>query len=719
MTSAAQHPAILPPADMDLLPGLKALCPDIAEAFTLEVVAQGSWWKMQHIYDATSVDNMAICYINNKQLAGHVYFKLHPAVVQSAGYASGGGAGDTGLQAFYAKALQLDDAEFAEFHTIDFNEVSVVDKIFGRRCFMRPSYSGLEAAINKIFEVAADERRCALVLGNPGIGKTYFGLYLLLRAIRAKRTVVYYNVVIRPNAAFLFTASGEALALKPSDERIEAALHLSSTLYIVDSFPPPIYDCCTVLITSPNRSIFKDFNKSAPGMGVEALYMPVWSLDELKLLRDAIRPNLDDADITALFEHWGGIARAVVENAKRLIRFLGQPRNPLETAINTCSVKQTLEALGNQSEHAEDISHKLIHAQCTTDFLLAGYEFASEYVRVRVLDRLARKERFALLRFAALRGDSFSAALRSHVFEFMAHERLAAGGEFACKPLAGPTPVLSTITIPRSVVMHRSTPLMLDELASTSATPTYFWPWQRNFAAVDSIRVVVGERPMLFQMTVGSCHPVKGMALKKLLDMIGEVRGLYFVVPADRFEAFRSQQYVIESGDPLTHIPIAVQEVQQFAICLDLWEMYQQEQRSVQPTEALPSSQAAAATVPPAIPSSAVVTPVGAAAMHSRRREREDEQGSRKKAKMSGKHIAQHDQGGQARLHHRCSHALGQDHRQDFPPGPPDRRAAAHRQVQATQATPALQATQLQDDQQHSSQGAAVGQRRRQCIRAL
>jgi hypothetical protein len=95
-------------------------------------------------------------------------------------------------------------------------------------------------------------------LGNPGIGKSSFGYYVLYRALRAGRTVCYQAELLE-NASYIFYPTHVERVKKGGLP--EQLLNDFRTVYISDSMKPGRFDAFTLLITSPQKRVWGEFDK--------------------------------------------------------------------------------------------------------------------------------------------------------------------------------------------------------------------------------------------------------------------------------------------------------------------------------------------------------------------------------------------------------------------------------------------------------------------------
>jgi hypothetical protein len=122
-----------------------------------------------------------------------------------------------------------------------------------------------------------------LVLGNPGIGKSWFLVYALLRfrLEHQKRRVVFESA--RQNTAWIFDDNGVMEILNSRSEKaFYSAVRDPNCVYLYDpvgtkSQEPAGRDGLTIVASSPNVDSYKDFLKDK----CDVLYMPCWSEEEI------------------------------------------------------------------------------------------------------------------------------------------------------------------------------------------------------------------------------------------------------------------------------------------------------------------------------------------------------------------------------------------------------------------------------------------------------
>ena len=112
------------------------------------------------------------------------------------------------------------------------------------------------------------QRLC--ITGNPGIGKTFFGYYLLYLLALQNATIVYDNfhetrpIIFEGGKAFISDKNG-----------IERYVRRLDVWYIVDGKEPKEVKAKTILVCSPRKNHYWGFTKY-DGV-VTARFMPTWS----------------------------------------------------------------------------------------------------------------------------------------------------------------------------------------------------------------------------------------------------------------------------------------------------------------------------------------------------------------------------------------------------------------------------------------------------------
>ena len=86
------------------------------------------------------------------------------------------------------------------------------------------------------------------------------------------------------------------------------------------------------------------------------LFLPVFSLDEMRSCRDACIPHVDDAGMMSRFARWGGVPRYV------LAKLSEEDQQVLEEAVTGTTLDSIVEHFGAlELKNEQGMSHRLLH----------------------------------------------------------------------------------------------------------------------------------------------------------------------------------------------------------------------------------------------------------------------------------------------------------------------------------------------------------------------
>lgn len=320
---------------------------------------------------------------------------------------------DVELYAFWQAAKALDAHSFSADSVIQLPpEVFILGiKRNKSSLFVRADYVGLEKEILRLFSLSSSHS--VGVIGNPGIGKTYFSYYLLMKAASEGRSVVYESSELEGDQPQWYVFHGDICCkVHVNHPYAYTLLKDANTLYLVDARVPKLVDAPTVLITSPRKDIYDHFCRKRSCNG-QPLYMPVWSWEELLKLHKSCFPAADLAEMNAVYLRWGGIAREVLSYRKENVERRGTVNDPLSAAIGQIQV-DTIVATMSVGTEGPAVSHRLFHAVSSPPtYQLMGYEIASDYVNEELMKHWADVNEQKLMEFAVFsHSDPILGALR-------------------------------------------------------------------------------------------------------------------------------------------------------------------------------------------------------------------------------------------------------------------------------------------------------------------
>ncbi|CAB4398849.1 unnamed protein product, partial [Rhizophagus irregularis] len=438
--------------------------------------------------------------------------------------------------------------------------------LFIRKCYQDLSTVVLNDAIRRI-----------RITGNPGIGKTYFGYYLLYLLAKRGETILYENVARKSSYVF----DGEEVFR--TYDKIITDLYKSrrDVWYIVDGMEPEKVNAKTILVCSPKKSHYANFDKYS---SVTIRYMPEWSLYEIHTCKNEMFPDIDEKRVDTLFSMWGGIPRFVLENADDIVQ-----QQKLMSAVDLCGDK-IFDYIGGHDANPE-ISHTIIHLwtnlpteekEKNTDenannaieyieevpYTKQLYYFASDYVANLVTEKFKQNIMGRLLR--DIEGSLLTGTSDQFLgccFEQIAHRMLREGGNFIARSLE---PAFRENEVLHQQFTKQENILTFSKIEDIEESK-YYQPEIKNFPSIDAI---VAPK-VLLQMTTSMTHPIKMVGLDKLYDgnklAKNEDISFYFVVPAQLYDHYQKQGFVTtKEANVRRFSPWIPQYVKQYALRIDL-----------------------------------------------------------------------------------------------------------------------------------------------------
>ena len=403
-----------------------------------------------------------------------------------------------------------------------------------------------------------------MISGTPGIGKSYFGLYVLARIVNQGIKNVYYQCksgCYILNNQLITKVSNPVFFQDSLDEAPAGAW------YIVDGVEPYFRNhIITLLITSPRRSTWHTFRKH---FLASMYYVPVWTLDELQMCRPLIYSDyVTEEEVNTRFDKWGGSSRFVFCSAKKNY----DNDMMFEIAIEKTNSELFMNAIGHSHVDSGEVSHLLMHYIVTVDgdYKYQGYQLgaASSYAFNKLANSLVDRMHQQVVTF--LLGGSYTrndptATFRGHLFEGVAHNYLASGGKFSVRSLKTNNIEAIDIAPAKSVERFSSFPSQLEP-------GVYYQPISSCFPSIDAFRCSSNE-VILFQMTIAKHHPILHDELKKLMICFPEsyrVNRFYFVVPEKEYASLMKQNYYSKQKTVMKKIDSVVAAVEQYALCISL-----------------------------------------------------------------------------------------------------------------------------------------------------
>ncbi|GBC06602.1 hypothetical protein RclHR1_06950008 [Rhizophagus clarus] len=440
-----------------------------------------------------------------------------------------------------------------------------LSNLYIRRCYKDFEHIVFDDAINKL-----------RISGNPGIGKTIFGYYLLYLLAKKNATIVFDSC--KEKKSFVF--NGEH-AFRCNDDEIDLYLLDARVWYIVDGKEPKDVNAKTILICSSKRDHYKHFDNYEGKIAIR--YMPIWSWKEIKQCRKYIyNDKIDERLARDLFSKWGGIPRYVLEKANEKVY-----QNMLKDAIYNCK-EDIFDYVGESDVERTLSSHMIVHIHVNLpvkddkevgEYELSQYSetqlqldrngitpytetilrFASNYVLEQVTELLETRMRERLRdQIKAGTGNS----LLGNAFEYIAHKMLRNGGNFEVRPLDEYSKENIDDPAAKVNLSQQNLPLYFKSSSIDKIKDgMYYQAWESNFPSLDS--VITPNK--VFQMTIAKHHPIKMNGLKALCNKFGdksakELIYYYFVVPEYLYDDYKVQKFVTSKEKDAKIIPNWIDE---------------------------------------------------------------------------------------------------------------------------------------------------------------
>jgi hypothetical protein len=282
----------------------------------------------------------------------------------------------------------------------------------GKKLYVRACYEQFFLAAL----AAKDQKKYAgcIFTGNPGIGKSVWLNYALVRFVQIGRRVVLQRA----------GKKGYWIFSKSSCNRVKDDLpDLDSRKWrdVVYLFDPDQKDsepvdaaAFTIVASSPQDKHYRTLHRRPEG--VEKLYFPCWTLDELRAL--AVEHRMD----TALEDRWllwGGIPRYIFAPNQAIWT------TKLDGFITTMDFR-LVEAYRGSMEipehHQKLLSHMVVQYRVESPFLNPMIDFASPEIGLRVIKAAAEARYEDLIaHYEHVKRKQWQGPYAGHLWEHLCH----------------------------------------------------------------------------------------------------------------------------------------------------------------------------------------------------------------------------------------------------------------------------------------------------------
>ncbi|CAI2166028.1 10118_t:CDS:2 [Funneliformis geosporum] len=436
---------------------------------------------------------------------------------------------------------------------------------FGSHLLIRSCYLELIHAI-PLLEIHNLIKYGCIITGTPGIGKSYFGLFLLyyIRHHYPDATIIW-ELADKVDQLYEFSSNGNVRS--GNINMFRNTLASKKNFYLVDAQRPINCNAYTILFSSPNDNIYNVFKKR---LGITKYYMPIWSFDEINLLwntlyKETLREKSNKFSFEkfdTLLKRWGPIPRTVLQNWNNK----SYVESDYKILIGEIDLERTLISFSEEGMNKSSASGRLIHIHVKSDFITPRYCFASRMITRDIIDRYIRYNQIKFRHLLKCTGgDSKVSAFRGRIFEDFAHQQIQKGGDFRIRLLTnGMVSMKNTITEYKKIRSYK-----FKEFYTLEDTRKNYYnvPTAQNFESIDSFSY--DENTLfLYQVTVSMKHSIKFNALdkiKKFLDWDKDIY-LYFVVPPEIFSRFPPQKYKNSKDEDRQKFPTLINKLSQYAL---------------------------------------------------------------------------------------------------------------------------------------------------------
>ncbi|RPB17901.1 hypothetical protein L211DRAFT_844256, partial [Terfezia boudieri ATCC MYA-4762] len=357
-------------------------------------------------------------------------------------------------------------------------------KDFGGKLYIRDAYNTLWAQISN------PSVKNWVITGTPGIGKTYFSLFLLYKIRKDHPNDIVLRQTIESRQVFY--PDGKAFQVKSFGNLLKRndIWHLLDAVTLAETSNGKV-----VIVTSPKITEWKGVKPPL----YDFRYMPTWSFHELENWNTEFQPmgkEISQENLKELYTKWGGVPATLMAITAADwpldLEWLFKPN-----CVANCFDMQAVPTY--RSLPVGNITGILLHVIPMNDELyIPRVCFATAYIRERCLSVLLDRNTFQLQQILS---ELEGGALRGILFEVFAHKILLRGGKFTIYQLgdrSGDSSSTMDIDLPAYTVHHflSSEPLMSEK---------YNMPIASNNATVDAII----PPHFLFQMTTRDTHSIK------------------------------------------------------------------------------------------------------------------------------------------------------------------------------------------------------------------
>ena len=228
------------------------------------------------------------------------------------------------------------------------------------------------------------------VTGTPGVGKSAFLVYVKQELVKLNKSVFVtmqdYHVHYHGKKCTL-NADPSMLSVYPTGERM---IHLLDP----GGFAVKPTNAITILFVSPDKRRYGGFSRD----NIIDYYMPPWRLHELIDCCRICYGMEDDAQVTELFEKWGGSIRKIV-NINSDSSFTHQYEASLSNFLTSEDLLKKINevqsshlAYDDRSRNSQWVLHRWpgTTEEGRVNYCTCDVDFPSQYIKMKIRERLSQ-----------------------------------------------------------------------------------------------------------------------------------------------------------------------------------------------------------------------------------------------------------------------------------------------------------------------------------------
>ena len=386
-----------------------------------------------------------------------------------------------------------------------------------------------------------------VLLGNPGIGKSLFGFYLLHCFSKKMPEDVEYIIYVSINAAFncILQKDNVKYNMEHTGVHLEVRRFMHNnrekSWFVFDAANKdylhlfPVECKKNIIISSPDPRNFEQSIKDAEAV---CLYMPCWTKEEMKLLSwkmDAIGQDIFEER----FILFGGIPRYVFGKIEFSVVKQEIVKLSFEKLLN-------LKLVGSSAEVSSDITHKIIERKPNVykrgvhageiDYFKHSVQFISPKVSQLICSRY--KKEISERIFSRVNSGT---KLTGDFFETVIHSYLQASNKYSIRSLHDNTQGVLELPALEHIFFD-----MKDLHDNVGKREVYLQPTHHVLGALDAL-VLLDNKTIGFQITIKKSHNIKKQPLEELRKALNiKEIDVYFVVPEYIFNNYYNERQKFE-----------------------------------------------------------------------------------------------------------------------------------------------------------------------------